>query len=82
MNKGNVFVIKVTAFVNKVTAFVNRGTAFVNKEIYSDILRRRLSDAGRRKRPKNIEPTVGSAITTVLQHTYRFCSRICYHRTM
>jgi len=58
-----------------------KGAAFVNKEINSDVLRRRIRDVGRRKRPKNVEPTVGSSITTMLQHTCRFRSRISYRRT-
>ena len=59
-----------------------KGPGFVNKEVYVDILRRHLRDAGSRKRPKNGEPTVGSSTTTMLQHTGRFCSTIPYHRTM
>jgi hypothetical protein len=53
----------------------------MDKEMYIDIFRRP-RDAVKRKRPKNGENTVRSPLTTMLQRTGRFRSRISYQRTM
>jgi len=47
----------------------------VNKEMYIVILRR-FRDGSKGNTPKNWEPKVGFALTTILQHTDRFLSRI------
>jgi len=49
--------------------------------MYADIPRS-LRDAVKKKNPKNGEPTVGFSITTMLQNTGRFRSRISQQRAV